>query len=141
MADPVKRREHGLLPTGGSYVIHQRWIHDTNSFHKLSEEEQEKIVGRTKPDSARLANLPKDSHVARSRDDKDNQIPIIRQSMPFGTEKGPHGLLFIAYSNSPARFDTVQICLSLSQDLSSSTTEILREREADLKLSCSCWIG
>jgi len=107
VADAVKRREYGLLPSGGSYAIHQRWIHDIKSFEKLPVEEQEKIVGRSKPDSARLSALPKDSHVARSRDDKDNQIPIIRQSMPFGPAKGPRGLLFIAYANSPARFDVL----------------------------------
>jgi len=107
VADAVKRREYGLLPSGGSYAIHQRWIHDIKNFEKLPVEEQEKIVGRSKPDSARLSALPKDSHVARSRDDKDNQIPIIRQSMPFGPAKGPRGLLFIAYANSPARFDVL----------------------------------
>jgi putative iron-dependent peroxidase len=74
-------------------------------------EEQEAIVGRSKPDSARLEKLAKSSHVARSRTDKDESIPIVRQSMPFGTLKGPHGLLFIAYSNSPAKFDLVRFDL------------------------------
>ena len=51
--------------------------------------------------------LPISSHVARSRDDKGNKIPIVRQSMPFGNLKGPHGLLFIAYANTPKKFDVV----------------------------------
>lgn len=84
-----------------------RWHHDLKGFHAKSDEEQEKIVGRTKPDSAKLGKdiMPKTSHVSRSRDENGKKIPIVRQSMPFGNLKGPHGLLFIAYANDPKRFD------------------------------------
>jgi len=104
-ADEVNRRAAALLPDGGSYVIHQRWLHDLPAFHGKSVDDQEKIVGRTKPDSAELRPLPKSSHVARSRDAKGKTIPIVRQSMPFGTVGGDRGLLFIAYSSSPNKFD------------------------------------
>jgi Dyp-type peroxidase family len=107
VADPIARRQAALLPTGGSYVIHQRWLHDLKGLHSKSLEDQETIFGRSKPDSAEASILPKNSHVARMRDDAGNKIPIVRQSMPFGTVGDKHGLLFIAYSNSPAKFDTM----------------------------------
>jgi len=107
VSDQLARKEATLLPNGGSFLLHQRWHHNLKFFNSLSVEEQEKIVGRTKVDSARLDQLPKSSHVARSRDDQDKQIPIVRQSMPFGSLKGPLGLLFIAYSNSPSKFDLI----------------------------------
>jgi len=106
-ADPKSRRSAALLPTGGSYVIHQRWIHDLPKLHNQSVGEQEKIIGRSKPDSAEQRKLHAASHVARTRDAKGNKIPIVRQSMPFGTVAGPHGLLFIAYANNPAKFDVM----------------------------------
>jgi len=106
-ADNKSRREAALLPTGGSYVIHQKWIHNIPMFESKPISEQEKIVGRTKPDSAELSKkvMPKTSHVARMRDENFQKIPIVRQSMPFGTVGGERGLLFIAYSNNPANFD------------------------------------
>jgi len=104
-ADDKNRRSAALLPDGGSYVIHQRWLHNLPPFHSKRAEEQEKIVGRSKPDSAELSPLPKSSHVTRTRDESGNKIPIVRQSMPFGTVGGDHGLLFIAYSSSPSKFD------------------------------------
>jgi len=106
-ADQKSRREAALLPAGGSYVIHQRWVHNIPQLNTKSIAEQEKIVGRTKPDSAEFPQKeqPKTSHVSRMRDDKFQKIPIVRQSMPFGTVGGDRGLLFIAYSNSVGKFD------------------------------------
>jgi putative iron-dependent peroxidase len=107
VAEVKDRRAAALLPTGGSYVIHQRWIHDLSKLHGKPEDYQEKVIGRSKPDSSELSPLPISSHVARSRDDKGNKIPIVRQSLPFGNLKGPHGLLFIAYANAPQKFDVL----------------------------------
>jgi len=106
-SDQKSRREAALLPSGGTYVIHQRWIHNIPQLNAKSIAEQEKIVGRTKPDSAEfpLKDQPKTSHVVRMRDDKFHKIPIVRQSMPFGSIGGDRGLLFIAYSNSVGKFD------------------------------------
>mmetsp|Transcript_808 Transcript_808/g.1119 ORF Transcript_808/g.1119 Transcript_808/m.1119 type:complete len:436 (+) Transcript_808:624-1931(+) len=106
-SEAVSRRAAALLPTGGSYVIHQKWIHNLKKFHSLPEEQQEQKIGREKPDSAALEPLPPASHVARTRDEKGQKIPIVRQSMPFGAVGGEHGLLFIAYSNTPSKFDVM----------------------------------
>jgi len=104
-----ERKAAALLPTGGSYIIHQRWLHNLPKLHALPEAQQENVIGRSKADSAEFsaAEMPKNSHVAKTRDAKGNKIPIVRQSMPFGRVGGDHGLLFIAYANKPGKFDTM----------------------------------
>jgi len=104
-ADTTSRRAAALLDTGGSYVIHQRWVHDLAPFHAKPKTDQEKVVGRSKEDSAEMNPLPKSSHVARMRTAKGEKIPIVRQSMPYGKLGTPQGLLFIAYSNEISKFD------------------------------------
>jgi len=91
----------------GSYVIHQRWMHELKPFHKLSTEDQELVIGRSKPDSAVLDNekSPLTSHVQRMKING-KSVPIVRQSMPYGTYED-HGLLFIAYSNTPDKFNVL----------------------------------
>jgi len=105
-ADDLSRRDAALLPNGGSYIVHQRWVHNLKYFNSLSQGEQEHIIGRTKEDSAELSRdlMRKTAHVTRMRDEKFNKIPIVRQSMPYGN-LNEHGLLFIAYSNSVNKFD------------------------------------
>jgi len=105
-ADELSRRDAALLPNGGSYVIHQRWVHNLDYFHSKPKDQQEAIIGRTKEDSAQIPKnqMKKFSHVARMRDENFKKIPIVRQSMPFG-DTNENGLLFIAYSNSVSKFD------------------------------------
>jgi len=90
----------------GSYAVHQRWVHDLKPFHAIPVAQQEKVVGRSKPDSAELQGEenPPSSHVSRMRVDG-KKVDIVRQSMPYGTVGGEHGLLFLAYANTPAKFD------------------------------------
>eukprot|EP00743_Colponemidia_sp_Colp-15_P001452 GILK01001591.1.p1 GENE.GILK01001591.1~~GILK01001591.1.p1 ORF type:complete len:382 (+),score=35.39 GILK01001591.1:43-1188(+) len=104
------RQDVGLIPgRNGSYLITQLWIHDRAHFNSQVISEQENWVGRTKEDSAQLdASVePLTSHRARmvGHDKNGKKINIIRQSMPFGTLSGEHGLFFIAYANSPDNFD------------------------------------
>ena len=44
----------GCPGAGGSHVIAQRWVHDLASFAELGVAEQERVIGRTKPDSVAL---------------------------------------------------------------------------------------
>jgi len=105
-ADDTSRRGAALLPNGGSFVIHQKWIHNLDFLHSRSQSQQEAIIGRTKEDSAEISKsqIKKTSHVSRMRDENFKKIPIVRQSMPFG-DVNENGLLFIAYSNSVSKFD------------------------------------
>lgn len=107
-AGDEERFEAAVNPkTGGSFVIHQIWEHNIPHLNKFSIKEQENLVGRRKEWSQEMSlqELPPTSHVARMRDEKFNKIPIVRQSMPFGTIGEPRGLLFIAYANTTKKFD------------------------------------
>src|SRR6202020_2887282 len=66
----------------------------------LSTDQQERIMGRTKPDSIELENKPSDSHVARS--DQDEFGHIFRRNMPYGNVDD-HGTVFVGFSTDQKR--------------------------------------
>ncbi|PWC20445.1 peroxidase [Brenneria roseae subsp. roseae] len=85
---------------GGSYVFVQRWEHNLKQLQRLSVEQQEQIIGRTKQDNAELdaEQRPVTSHLSRVDLKEDGKgLKILRQSLPYGTASGKHGLYFIAY--------------------------------------------
>jgi porphyrinogen peroxidase len=67
-------------------------------------EEQQRVIGRTKSDSAELADVPPTAHIRRAeiRIDDEEQ-PIYRRSVPFGTLR-EHGLYFLAFARNPLVF-------------------------------------
>ncbi len=91
---------------GGSFVLAQRWIHDLDAFATLEVARQEEVIGRTKPDSVELEDLPADSHVARvvHTDDDGDEIEIYRRSVPYGTSTEA-GLYFLAFTDDLAKID------------------------------------
>ena len=105
----AQRAEVAIVPqgehAGGSYVMVQRFIHNLSPWNQLSIEQQEKVIGRTKPDSIELDDVPATSHVGRV-DLKENGkgLKIVRHSLPYGSVSGEHGLLFIAYCNTLHNF-------------------------------------
>ena len=91
---------------GGSYVIVQKYRHDMPSWNRLTVEDQEKVIGRTKlsdiemPDEVKPAN----SHVALNTifDPDGTQRQILRANMPFGAAgSGEFGTYFIGYAATP----------------------------------------
>jgi putative iron-dependent peroxidase len=98
-----------IRKTGGSFLIHQVWEHDLKKLKKIGHKEQEGLVGRSKDWSTEITEkeMPLHSHVRRMRDVQFKRIPIVRQSMPFGSVGGKSGLLFIAYSKDPKTFDVM----------------------------------
>jgi putative iron-dependent peroxidase len=92
---------------GGAYALTQRWIHDLEHFETLSVEEQEGVIGRTKPASIELDDdvKPPTSHIARVVIEEDgDELEIYRRSVPyFGVAE--HGLHFVAFSRERRRFD------------------------------------
>ncbi|HBV74869.1 MULTISPECIES: Dyp-type peroxidase [Vibrio] len=85
---------------GGSYVMVQRFIHDLPAWNRLSVSAQEKVIGRTKPDSIELDDVPPTSHVGRVDIKEDGKgLKMVRHSLPYGSVSGDHGLFFIAYCN------------------------------------------
>lgn len=85
---------------GGSYVLTQRWIHNLTPWNKLPLEKQEAIIGRTKQTNEELPaeSRPVTSHLSRVDLKEDGAgLKILRQSLPYGSVSGTHGLYFIAY--------------------------------------------
>jgi putative iron-dependent peroxidase len=94
-----------LLPEGvpgaaGSVLLLQNWKHKTEAWEALPVEQQERIMGRTKPDSIELENKPADSHVART--DQDEFGHIFRRNMPYG-KVDDHGTVFVGFSAEQKR--------------------------------------
>lgn len=106
------RHEVAIIPQGefegGSYVMVQRFIHNLPAWNRLSVQAQEKVIGRTKPDSIELDDVPAASHVGRVDIKEDGKgLKIVRHSLPYGSASGEHGLLFIAYCNTLHNFKTM----------------------------------
>ncbi|CAK4067042.1 Dyp-type peroxidase [Vibrio sp. 16] len=104
-----QRAEVAIIPegefAGGSYVMVQRFIHNLPSWNRLNVLAQEKVIGRTKPDSIELDDVPAASHVGRVDIKEEGKgLKIVRHSLPYGSVSGEHGLLFIAYCNTLHNF-------------------------------------
>jgi putative iron-dependent peroxidase len=100
----------GCPGAGGSHVIAQRWVHDLASFAELGVAEQERVIGRTKPDSVALPRevRPADAHIVRAEllDAHGEERPIYRRSVPFGKVE-ERGLYFLGFSAERDRFDGI----------------------------------
>jgi porphyrinogen peroxidase len=89
-----------LIPDGnpgaaGSILLLQRWVHDGARWEALPVSEQERVIGRSKPDSVELQPKPVDSHVGRT--DQDTFGHIFRRNMPYGSVTD-HGTMFVGFS-------------------------------------------
>jgi putative iron-dependent peroxidase len=89
-----------LVPLGqpgaaGSVLLLQKWPHDAAKWEALPVAQQEKVIGRTKPDSIELEDKPADSHVAST--DQDNFGNIFRCNKSFGSA-GEHGTFFVGFA-------------------------------------------
>ncbi|MBD8511813.1 Dyp-type peroxidase [Photobacterium sp. CAU 1568] len=103
------RQEIAIIPdgpfAGGSFVMLQRFVHNLPAWHAVNVAQQEQIIGRTKPDSVELDEVPADSHVGRvDLKEEGKGLKIVRHSLPYGTVSGEHGLLFIAYCAQQRNF-------------------------------------
>lgn len=106
------RRDVALIKegefTGGSFVMVQRFVHNLPAWNKLNVQAQEKVIGRTKPDSIELEDVPANSHVGRVDIKEEGKgLKIVRHSLPYGSVTGDHGLLFIAYCHTQHNFNAM----------------------------------
>lgn len=112
---------------GGSYVFVQRWEHNLKQLQRLSVEQQEQMIGRTKQDNEEIPaeQRPTTSHLSRvDLKEEGKGLKILRQSMPYGTASGKHGLYFIAYC---ARLHNIeQQLLSMFGDRDGKRDDMLR---------------
>jgi porphyrinogen peroxidase len=90
----------GVPGAAGSVLLLQKWKHNVVEWEALPVEQQERIMGRTKPDSIEMENKPEDSHVART--DQDEFGHIFRRNMPWGNVED-HGTVFVGFSADQKR--------------------------------------
>jgi putative iron-dependent peroxidase len=91
---------------GSSYVIVQKYLHDLDAWGKLTVEQQEMVIGRTKSDDIEIPDgvKPANSHVVANTivDADGNEQRIVRENMPFGSPgAGEFGTLFCGYAADP----------------------------------------
>jgi putative iron-dependent peroxidase len=85
---------------GGSIVLVQKWLHEADAWEALPVEDQERVIGRTKPDSIELDEKVRgaQSHVSRTVIEVNGQEqPIFRRNTPIGTVS-EHGTMFVGFS-------------------------------------------
>ncbi|MEY9872532.1 putative iron-dependent peroxidase [Streptacidiphilus sp. MAP12-33] len=92
---------------GGSYVILQKYLHDMDAWAKLTTEEQERAIGRSKASNVEMPDdvKPANSHVALNTivEADGRQRQILRENMPFGAVgRGEFGTCFIGYARTPS---------------------------------------
>jgi porphyrinogen peroxidase len=80
---------------GGTILLLQKWEHDAHAWERLTVDEQERVIGRTKADSIELEDKPADSHVAST--DQETFGHIFRRNMPYGTVTN-HGTMFVGFA-------------------------------------------
>jgi putative iron-dependent peroxidase len=97
----------GAPGAGGSVVLVQRWVHDLAALHALDEEDQERIIGRTKATSEELDDdvRPETAHISRVVIEEDGEeLEVFRRSTPYG-DIVENGLMFVAFSADRRRLD------------------------------------
>ncbi|GLZ52189.1 Dyp-type peroxidase [Actinomycetospora sp. NBRC 106378] len=82
---------------GGSVLLLQKWRHDADRWYALDRTTQERVIGRTKPDSVELDPKPADAHAART--DQDTYGHIFRRNSAYG-DTGDHGTMFVGFCAS-----------------------------------------
>jgi len=89
---------------GGSYIVVQKYVHDMKGWKGLKTEQQEAILGRTKPDNIELDDAPDGQQAAHKtlatiEDENGDEHDILRDNMPFGSPGSKEfGTYFIGYS-------------------------------------------
>ncbi|MGF1726677.1 Dyp-type peroxidase [Photobacterium nomapromontoriensis] len=123
------RQDVALIKEGdfaaGSFVMVQRFTHNIPAWNRLNVQAQEKVIGRSKPDSVELDNVPAASHVGRVDIKEEGKgLKIVRHSLPYGTVSGDHGLLFIAYCHTQHNFKAM--LESMYGETDGKTDQLLR---------------
>ena len=90
---------------GSSFVAVQQWQHDLSRFRKMSQSEQDNIIGRRLSDNAEMENSPASAHVKRTEQESFTpEAFLLRRSMPFADAAG-QGLTFVAFGHSLDAFE------------------------------------
>lgn len=101
--------QYALVPqgapgAGGSVLLLQKWVHDADAWLALTDVEQERVIGRTKPDSIELDPRPETAHAART--DQDDFGHVLRRNTPYGSVS-EHGTMFVGFAASRTPLHTM----------------------------------
>lgn len=100
---------------GSSFAAVQRWVHDFPRFRALSGSQRDSIIGRALESNDEIPDAPVSAHVRRSAQESfEPDAFMVRRSMPW-SERGEHGLYFLAFGESLDRFERV-MCRMLGMD-------------------------
>lgn len=99
----------GQKGAGASVLLYQHWQHLEQKWTALPDQEQEKVIGRTKADSIEFADdeQPENSHVSRTAFKVDGEsMEIYRRNVAYQTAFGvpttpsanAHGTVFVGFS-------------------------------------------
>ena len=94
----------GSPGAGGSVLLLQQWVHHTEIWTALDIEQQERVIGRSKPDSVELDPQPPASHVART--DQDTFGHIFRRNTAYGSFTD-HGTMFVGFCAEQGPLDAM----------------------------------
>ena len=89
---------------GGSYLVVQKYLHELDAWSRLTAEDQETVIGRTKLDNRELPDSTgpaQKSHKTLNTitDAEGNEHDILRDNMPFGSPADKvFGTYFIGYA-------------------------------------------
>jgi putative iron-dependent peroxidase len=92
---------------GSSFVTVQQWLHDFDSFHAMSETEQDDVIGRHIADNEEFDAAPESAHVKRAAQESfEPEAFMLRRSMPWADGMDA-GLMFVAFAKSFAAYEAV----------------------------------
>jgi len=85
---------------GSSFVAAQKWVHDLGILDKMSQGEQDNVIGRRRTDNEELGDAPESAHVKRTaQEDFEPEAFVLRRSMPWA-DATQEGLVFVAFGRS-----------------------------------------
>ncbi len=87
----------GQPGAGGSVLLLQKWQHRAARWEALPVAAQERVIGRSKPDSIEMDPKPPDSHAERT--DQDRFGKIFRRNVAYGGVSD-HGTMFVGFCHS-----------------------------------------
>jgi putative iron-dependent peroxidase len=108
----------GAPGAGGSVLLFQKWQHRAAAWEALPVAAQERVMGRTKPESTEFAEdvMPHDAHVARTQIEIDGtEHKIFRRNTAYGTVMD-FGTVFVGFSTDQDRLNRMLRRMAGSDD-------------------------
>lgn len=96
---PLEAVDVAATSDGAAVVLFQKWTHDRAAWGALSDDQQSKVIGRSKADDVEIADdvQSPDAHVPRNVIEEDGEeLAIFRRNVAYGGVTD-HGTVFIGF--------------------------------------------